>query len=103
MHRLYVDDRIVQLDEDGFLVHPGDWTEKVATALAHLHGVEPITDDHWSVIRCIREYFEAYDSPPMVRLVCKRTGLSADQLAELFLTSCRDCMCRIAGLPKPTG
>lgn len=55
------------------------------------------------MIRCIREYYETDDSPPMVRLVTRRTGLDAGKLAELFLMSCRDCMCRIAGLPKPLG
>ncbi len=103
MHQLLVGDREVQLDEGGFLVEPRDWNEGIAVALGRMEGVDPFTDEHWDVIRCIREYFESYDAPPMVRLVSKRTGLATDELAELFLTRCRDCMCRIAGLPKPTG
>ena len=103
MHCLQIEDGIVALDEDGFLVEPRDWNEGIAIALARMDGVGPLTDEHWAVIRCIRVYFETYDAPPMVRLVSKRTGLGAERLAELFLTQCRDCMCRIAGLPKPTG
>lgn len=100
---LQVEDRAVRLDEAGFLMNPADWCEEIATVLAERDGVGPFTDQHWAVIRCIREYFEAFDAPPMVRLVSRRTGLGPDQIAELFLTRCRDCMCRIAGLPKPTG
>jgi len=33
----------------------------------------------------------------------RRTGLDPDQLLALFNTRCADCMCLIAGLPKPTG
>ncbi len=103
MQPLHVEDRVVPLDDAGFLIDSADWDEGIATALARAHGVGPFNQDHWSVIRCIREYYEMFESPPMVRLVSKRTGLDRDRIAELFLTRCRDCMCRIAGLPKPTG
>ncbi len=101
--QLQFEESVVRLDDSGFLVHPYEWSEQVAEALGRRDGVSPFNDDHWAVIRCIREYFEMYDAPPMVRLVCRRTGLDTERLAELFLTHCRDCMCRIAGLPKPTG
>jgi hypothetical protein len=34
------------LDEEEYLVEPGDWTEGVAEELAHRLGIE-VGDDHW--------------------------------------------------------
>lgn len=75
----------------------------MARAIARLYEVSPLTEEHWSVIRVIRDHDKRYDTPPMARLITRRTGFDKAKLLELFLTSCPDCMCRIAGLPKPTG
>jgi dissimilatory sulfite reductase related protein len=102
-HDLPVGERTVALTGGGFLIDTTEWDEDVALAIATRYGVAPLTDEHWSVIRTIRDYYLRFDTPPMPRLITRRTGFDKDKLLELFLTSCPDCMCRIAGLPKPTG
>ena len=57
---------------------------------------------------CIRNfksitYYQAYKTAPMLRAIGKRTGLGEKRLHELFPLACRECMCRIAGLPRPSG
>jgi len=101
--KIEVGDRTVALTGAGFLVDTGDWDEAVAVAIADLYEVTPLTEEHWSVVRVIRAHYLRYGAAPMARLITRRTGFDKDKLLELFRTSCPDCMCRIAGLPKPTG
>ncbi len=103
MQQIMIEGYVVDLDDRGFMVEPDDWNEQIAAALGRTAGLDPFTEHHWAVIRCIRDYFEEFRSPPMLRLICKRTGTDRARLAELFLTSCRDCICRFAGLPRPVG
>ncbi len=100
--RLSIAGRAISLDDGGFLVDPRDWSRDVAVELARRDQIE-LREPHWEVLWCVRRYYLEYAAPPMLRLVTKRTGLDLRRIEELFLTRCRDCMCRIAGLPKPTG
>ena len=45
----------VNLDSEGYLVDPEDWTEAVAVDFAEREGIE-LTSDHWRVIRFLREW-----------------------------------------------
>jgi tRNA 2-thiouridine synthesizing protein E len=103
MPELRIGDRLVRIDDHGFLLEPGDWNEEVAAALAEYSSLPPLQDDHWQVIRYIREYFRENNTAPMLRLISKRTGLGENRLKTMFPQSCRECMCKIAGLPQPTG
>ena len=40
---------------------------------------------------------------PMVRSVCKETGLSLRRIYELFPSGPAKGACKLAGLPKPDG
>ena len=44
------------LDGEGYLVDPEDWDEALAVQLAQAQGIE-LQDDHWLVIRFMREYY----------------------------------------------
>ena len=103
MLRLHVDSRWIEIDEFGFLLEPGDWTHEVAEALAEHSSVGPLLDDHWRVILYIRGYYEEHAMAPMIRSINKRTQIGERRLKQLFPSSCRECMCLVAGLPKPTG
>ena len=96
-------DRTVDVDAHGSLIEPNDWNEEVAHVLAEATVLTPLTEDHWRVIMFVREYFLAYETAPMLREILKRTGLGERRVRQLFPLSCRECMCRIAGLPRPTG
>ena len=98
-----VGDRLLKVDEDGFIQEPSAWDKEVAAALAKLEGVETLTDEHWKVVDYLREYFREYQTAPMIRKLCKETGFRLNKIYELFPSGPAKGACKIAGLPKPTG
>lgn len=98
-----VDGVELPLDEDGFLQEPDLWSEGVATAFATDEGIEGLTEEHWKVIRYLREYYLKNKIAPMVRRLCKETGCDVKKIYELFPSGPAKGACKLAGLPKPTG
>lgn len=93
-----------QLNEEGFMLNPEEWSRDVAAALAKSQeGLEELTEEHWIVIDYIREYYEDKKLAPMVRKVCKNSGLSLKRIFELFPSGPAKGACKLAGLPKPDG
>ncbi|HUU37115.1 MAG TPA: TusE/DsrC/DsvC family sulfur relay protein [Candidatus Desulfaltia sp.] len=104
MSHIEVDGKAYEVNEEGFLVHPEEWTEAVAAALARAEeGIEQLSKEHWAVINFIRRYFLENNLAPMVRKVCQTTGLQLRQIYELFPSGPAKGACKIAGLPKPDG
>jgi len=94
----------VELNEEGFLVDPSLWNEELAVLLAKAEeGLDQLTTDHWSVIRFIRGHFIENNSAPMVRSMCKGTGVPLKRIYELFPSGPAKGACKLAGLPKPDG
>jgi len=91
-------------DEDGFLQNPEVWDEDVAEYIAKTaEGIEKMTEEHWKVVKFLREYYEKYGIAPPIRVLCKRTGFSLSKIYELFPSGPANGACKLAGLPKPTG
>lgn len=104
MAEIEVNGKKVPLNEEGFLINPQEWNEKIAVALAiSEEGLEGLSDDHWSVINYIRSYYLEKDLAPMVRKICKTTGFSLKYIFELFPSGPAKGACKLAGLPKPDG
>ncbi len=104
MSHIEADGKTYELNEEGFLVRPEEWTEAVAAALARAEeGIEQLSNDHWAVISFIRRYFLENNLAPMVRKLCQTTGLQLRQIYELFPSGPAKGACKIAGLPKPDG
>ena len=104
MPDINVKGKTLQLNEDGFLVNPGEWDEDVALALARAEeGLEELNEEHWKVINYIREYYPEKDMAPMVRKVCKNSGFPLKHIFELFPSGPAKGACKLAGLPKPDG
>ena len=57
----------VELNDEGFFVHPEQWTEEMAPELARREGIEPLTDAHWTVIRFVRNEYREKGTGPTVR------------------------------------
>jgi len=93
----------VEVDENGFLAQPDCWNEAVAAALAAADGVAGLTEEHWKVMNYLRSYHQEFGVAPMVRKLCKETGLSLARIYELFPGGPAKGACKVAGLPKPTG
>ena len=93
----------VERNDEGFFVHPEQWTEDMAPELARAEGIAELTDAHWQVIRFMRkEYFEK-GTGPTVRALGKLSGVSVKELYQLFPKGPAKIAARIAGIPKPRG
>ena len=92
-----------EVDEDGFIQNPELWDEEVAKALAPTENVPELTEEHWKVIRYIRDYYLKFGVAPMIRKLCKETKFDLKKIYELFPSGPAKGACKIAGLPKPTG
>lgn len=93
----------LELDEDGFLCDPEQWSEEAVKALASLEEIDELTEGHWKVIRFLREYYAQFGIAPMVRKLCKETGFSLQEIYAMFPSGPAKGACKLAGLPKPTG
>jgi len=99
----------LETDQEGYLMNQLEWSADVAVELAHQDDCE-LTENHWEVIYFLREYFEAYDIAPAIRILTKNIGKklgkekgNSKYLYELFPQGPAKQACKYAGLPKPTG
>jgi tRNA 2-thiouridine synthesizing protein E len=93
----------VELNEEGFLVDPSQWTEDMAIELARREGIEPLSDRHWQVIHFMRQQYEATGSGPNVRMLAKTSGIPVKDLYQLFPKGPAKTAAKVAGIPKPRG
>ena len=100
---IVVNNQKIEMDGDGFMLQPELWNDEVAALIAKADDIENLTEDHWKVIRVIRQNYEEKGLAPMVRVICKETGLKLKQIYELFPLGPARGACRVAGLPKPEG
>lgn len=103
MVTIEIEGRAFDVDGDGFLLNPEIWNDDVATLFARYDGIYEMNESHWAVVRIIRRNFEEKGMAPMVRVICKETGLKLKEIYELFPLGPARGACRIAGLPKPDG
>jgi TusE/DsrC/DsvC family sulfur relay protein len=93
----------VELNDEGFFVHPEQWTEEMAPELARREGIDTLTPAHWQVIRFMRSEHAAKGTGPTVRVLGKTSGVSIKELYQLFPKGPAKIAARIAGIPKPRG
>jgi dissimilatory sulfite reductase related protein len=93
----------VELNDEGFLVDPSQWTEAMAVELARRDGIDPLTDRHWQVIRFMRRQYEDTGSGPNVRMLGKTSGIPTKELYQLFPKGPAKTAAKVAGIPKPRG
>jgi len=93
----------IDVDEDGFIQNPSDWSEEIAIAIATTEDVNDLTENHWKVINYLRDYYQQFGIAPMIRKLCKETGYPLKDIYEMFPSGPAKGACKIAGLPKPTG
>jgi len=106
---IVVNGATLETDQEGYLMNLADWNKDVASAMAHQDDCV-LTDSHWEVIEFLREYFEAYEIAPAIRILTKQIGKklgkekgNSKYLYELFPEGPAKQACKYAGLPKPTG
>ena len=93
----------MEVNEEGFFVHPETWTEEMVPELLRREGIDPLTDKHWQVIRFMRSQYLEKGTGPTVRLLGKTSGVTIKELYQLFPKGPARVAARVAGIPKPRG
>lgn len=103
MTTMIVADRAIEVDAEGFLRDPSQWSEEVAKEIARANGIPELTPRHWQVIRFMRERYLATGSAPSIRSLGKESGVPVKELYELFPKGPAKLAAKIGGIPKPRG
>ncbi len=95
--------KTIDLDDDGYMTDPSQWTREVAEALAAEEGIT-LTDAHWKVLEFCRADAGETGAAPGLRRISKRCeGVSMKDLYKLFPKGPGKLAARLAGLKKPVG
>jgi TusE/DsrC/DsvC family sulfur relay protein len=97
-----INGREIHVDDEGFLTEYDEWDEDLAKVLASNIDID-LTDDHWKVIKFVREDYKAQGETPTIRRVSTAGGVDTKQLFTLFPKKPAKKMSYIAGVPKPHG
>jgi tRNA 2-thiouridine synthesizing protein E len=94
-----------ETDAEGYLVDPNQWSEPIARELARREGIA-LGEDHWRVIRFMRDYYAAHQIAADARFAIKHLaethGAAARRLLfELFPYGYVKQACKIAGMRRP--
>jgi TusE/DsrC/DsvC family sulfur relay protein len=94
--------REFHVNDEGFLTEYDEWDEELAAVLATNIGID-LTEDHWKVIRFLREDFKEQGETATTRRVQTVGGVPTKQQFVLFPKKPAKKMAYVAGLPKPHG
>ena len=96
--------KTVQVNDDGFMTDPSEWTREIAVELAVEEGVGELTPAHWKVIDYCRESAASNGGKaPTLRTITSNAGVTTKDLFALFPKGPAKKVARIAGLGKPEG
>jgi dissimilatory sulfite reductase related protein len=93
----------VEVNDEGFFVHPEQWDEQMVPELARDEGIDEVTDQHVQVVKFVRHEYDTTGSGPTVRVLGKTSGVSVKELYQLFPKGPAKVAARMAGIPKPRG
>ena len=90
----------IDVNEEGYLTDPDQWTPDVAREIAQVEGIE-LTDKHWDVLQYLREQ-HAEGTKLTIRRVGKSDVVdSVKDFYDLFPDGPLKKASKIAGIPKP--
>jgi len=93
----------VEVDGEGFLVNPDDWTEEMASELAKEVEINELTEQHWKVINFMRNDFKEKGQIPTIRRIKNSGGVPIKEIYSLFPSGPAKKAAMISGLGKPQG
>lgn len=93
----------LEVDAEGFLQKPEQWSEEIGREIARAAGIDPLTERHWQVIRFMRDRFLATGEAPTIRTLGKESGVPIKELYQLFPKGPAKLAAKIGGIPKPHG
>ena len=97
----------VEVDNEGYLIDPSQWCEKLAQELAYAEGIA-LEEQHWTVVRFVRDQYELNQVVPEARHVLRmlkeiygEKRATRKALYALFPYGYGQQACKIAGMRKP--
>ena len=93
----------VEVDKEGFLQNPKEWTKEIAAEIASQNGIAELTDRHWLVIEFMRTRVAETGTAPSIRSLGKQSGVPIKELYQLFPKGPAKLAAKIGGIPKPRG
>ena len=105
-----VNNKEIELDPEGYLVHPEDWDHDVALELAKAEDLT-LDDDYWKVFDFMREYYDENGVAPDVRHTTKHMTVDFDldkkgakaKLFTMFPYGYVKQACKASGMRRPRG
>ncbi|EEZ79697.1 TusE/DsrC/DsvC family sulfur relay protein [Candidatus Thioglobus sp.] len=105
-----INDKEIELDPEGYLIHPEDWDQDVALELAKSENVE-LSDDYWTIFDFMRSYYNDNGVAPDVRHTTKQmtVDFSVDKKAAkaklftMFPYGYVKQACKVSGMKRPRG
>jgi TusE/DsrC/DsvC family sulfur relay protein len=95
--------KTVQVNEEGFMTNPAEWTKEIAVELAKDEGIAELTPAHWKIVEFCRASAKDTGKAPTLRSITNGAGVSTKDLFQLFPKGPAKKVARIAGLGKPEG
>jgi TusE/DsrC/DsvC family sulfur relay protein len=93
----------VEVNDEGFMTNPAEWTKEIAVEIAREEGITELTPMHWTVIDFSRQSAASGGATPTLRTITTGSGVSTKDLFALFPKGPAKKVARIAGLGKPEG
>jgi dissimilatory sulfite reductase related protein len=93
----------VEVDAEGFLEKPEQWTKEMGEEIARSAGIEKLTERHWQVIDFMRKTYLETGAAPSMRALGKTSGVAIKELYELFPKGPAKLAAKIGGISKPRG
>ena len=90
----------VDVNEEGYMTEPGQWTREIGEAIAAELGIT-MTDAHWKVIEFLQKDFAEKGAMPTIRRIKNAGGIPTKELYALYPDGPLKKSSKIAGLPKP--
>lgn len=105
-----IDGNNIELDNEGYLTEPDQWTPNTALELAKLENLE-LTDEHWMILNLMRNFYNEEGVIPDVRHIFKQMGVDLNiskkeakaKLFTLFPYGYVQQACKISGMRRPRG
>lgn len=105
MNNIVVEGNIISLRADGGVSNMADWMPRLAEQMASNEGLT-LTEQHWDVLNTMREYYEKYNTSPILKLLRRELAkkFGADRASEtalntLFPQGVQYQATRLAGIP----
>lgn len=96
----------LETDDQGYLLEP-DFGDEVVAVIAAAEGLT-LSDDHWAVVRYLRDEYREQGHTPNFRNMLKGMseilpGCDSKRLYDLFPVGPAKQGAKVAGLPQPLG